>query len=187
MNNLDLIINKITSDAEKEAQAILHEASKQAEEVSEQKKAVANAKVNNILARAEIEAKELKERIISSATIKARDLQLRAKGETVERILLRVQEELESLDDQQYIQYLMSNIDTTSLKGNELLILPKDKVELVSQLDLPLEIAQDEFVASGFKIKDDRIVKNFTIPAIIDFYKNDLKLLVAKNLFNKKE
>lgn len=184
MSNLERLIKKIAEDAQTEAKSILQEAEKQKEEIISQKSSEANEKVINMLIIAERDACLIKEQAISHAKIQARDLQLQAKGEVIQRVFSMVLERLTRLDQQEYLQFLKSQLKDTKLKGSEILVVPENRKDIVKDLDLPINLSAEESVESGFILIGDQYTLNHTFQSLVDFYQDELELEVAKVLFN---
>lgn len=184
MSNLDRLINKITEDAQREAKDILQEGDRQKEETIYQKSIEANEKVINMLNKAEKDASLIREQAISRAKIKARDLQLQAKGEVMQRVFSMALEKLTGLDQQEYLQFLESQLKDIKLKGTEILIVPEDKRDIVKNIDLPINLSSEEAVESGFVLIGDQYILNYTFQSLLEFYRDELELAVANVLFN---
>lgn len=172
-------------DAEKEAKRIVEEAKKKQKDVIEQKSREAEKTVETMIDRAKKEAIEIKERAISRAYIKVRDEKLKAKGEVIDKVLTIALQRLNDLDDETYVQFLQNHLNNMSLIGNERLIVPENKRELVKRLQLPIELAEDETVESGFQIADDRTVLNFSFSSLLNFYEDELRVIIARKLFEE--
>lgn len=185
MTNLQQIIDKIVRDAEVEANRIIETAEKEGQQVIDEKINLAEEEVSTIIAKAKRDAKDIKNQALSTANIRVRDAKLAAKGDLINEVLKRVLQALVELDDDTYLKFLQNRLDQENLSGKERLILPKDKFELVESLSLPIELARDEFVKSGFMIKDNRITRNQTFESIIAYYQADLQLKIAQLLFNE--
>lgn len=185
MTNLQHIIDRIIQDGENEAQSIINSADKEGKQFRDEKIRLAEEEVSSILARAEREAKDVENQAASTANIRARDAVLAAKGELINEVLERILQSLIEMDDETYLQFLQNRLNDWDLTGKEQLVVPKDKYELVQTLQIAMEVSHNEFVDSGFIIKDDRITRNQTFPSIISYYKTDLQMKIAQLLFNE--
>lgn len=181
--HLENLTKKINEDAEIEAKAILQTAEKNKAAIIAQKNVAANEKVASMLKRAETNANLTKEQIISSAHIKVRDEQLSAKREVIERVFQETLKRLSALDDEEYIQFLQNRLKEKNWNGTERIVVPKNKQDIVQNIDLPLPLSDEEVVESGFMIIDDQYMINYSFPSILEFYRDDLELAVAQLLF----
>jgi|SRR5690625_44896 len=187
MTNLDAIINKIMADAEEKAKKIIKEAEDEGEKLIERSETDAKEKVDRRIQRAKLESEQYIDRTVSSARIKARDAQLKAKGEVIDRVLKEAEKELISLTDEQYIQFLKSYLHNISLKGNEKLLVPENRQKAVEALSLDIPIEVSKVIESGFQLVDDRMIHNYSCSSIIKFYEDGFRKVVANYLFNEKE
>ena len=87
------------------------------------------------------------------------------------------------IDDKTYIEFLQNNIQGLSLKGSEVLVVPEDMKERVKSLNLPIKVAEDETIDSGFIIKDKDTLLNFSFDSLVEFLRDELETEIAQNLF----
>lgn len=184
MSNLDYLIEKIAEDAQREAKDVLQDGVKKKAEIINQKSTEAKEKVRNMLNIAERDGRLIKEQAISSAKIKARDLQLQAKGEIIQHVFSVALERLTRLDQQDYLQFLENQLKDIKLKGTEILVVPENRRDIVKNLNLPINLSAEETVESGFVLIGDQYILNHTFESLLDFYRDELELAVANVLFN---
>lgn len=187
MNNLNNLIEKIMIDGEIEANEIIEKAKQERTTIMEEKRQKAKEKVEAIIDQAKRQANDIKEQAISSAHIKARDTKLTAKGQLIDNVLKMTQERLNNLDDETYIKFLQNRLEQIDLKGTEIIIVPKSKRQIVENLNLTIKVADNKSVESGFHLVDDQIIMNYTFSSILTFYEDELRLLIARILFNENE
>ncbi len=185
MSNLQNIKEKIIKDAENEAKNLVMKAEEKRARLLEEEREKTEREVAFIIERAEREAKLIKEQKISSAKIEARDLVLRAKGEVIDRVVQRILEKLTSLDDEQYLQFVMNRLEGQDFSEEALLIVPKDKQALMKAQSLPLSLDEEGTVQSGFKIQEGRIIRNQSFASIIEHHRDELQLQIAQELFHE--
>jgi len=185
VTNLEKVIEKIIKDAKKEAKAIVQEAEKERAKILAEERKKAEREVSLMIERAKREAKIIKEQAVSSAKIHARDEVLRAKGEIIDRVIQEVLKQLQSLDDDTYIQFIKERLEEEKFTKEAKLIVPENKRKLVRSLQLPIQLDEDESVQSGFMIKEGRIVRNQTFESVIAHYRDELQIKIAQQLFDE--
>lgn len=185
MSNLQNLINKLLDDAKKEASNILEQAELKKENMIKQKKDEANKRVANLIEQAKREAKQVETQAISSATINARNERLKAKGEIIDKVFELIMDKLLNLDDESYIKFLQNRLNGIELKGTETLIVPKSKQHIAKELALPINIDESKTVQSGFQVVDDRLTLNYTFTSLLDYYEDELQLMIARLLFKE--
>lgn len=183
MRNIENITEKIIEDARKQAQEIIAEARQKKEKLIKEKEEQALDEKEKLLQKAKQEVIIEKERMISQARLQARDEVLLAKQEVIEKIFALVKEKLRNLDKKAYIEFLQKQLATRKWHGSELLFVPKKYLDDVVLLDLPVKVVTDEFVESGFLIKDGNIITNYSFDALVDFYRDELEPIIARDLF----
>ena len=105
----------------------------------------------------------MKERVISNAELRVRDEKLKAKQIIINKVFEEAKKKLLKIDDKTYIEFLQNNIKGLSLKGSEVLVVPEDMKERVKSLNLPIKVAEDETIDSGFIIKDKDTLQTFPL------------------------
>lgn len=183
MSNLENLTEKIKKDAKDEASSILEAVNKEKDALVKAKQLEGEKKKAEIIEKAEFDNNLLRERIISKAEVDSRNILLEEKQRIIKRVFLLAKENLKNLDKKTYVDYLKNKIDSLDLKGKETLIIQENMVDEVKKLDLPYKISKEEFVESGFLIKDENIFINYKFNDLVDFYKEDLINDVVAKLF----
>ncbi len=183
MSNLDNLTQKILEDAKAEVDIILKDSKVKSDGIVNSRVKEANDQKARLLERAKNEAALMKERVISNAELKVRDEKLKAKQLIINKVFEQSKERLLKIDDKTYIQFLQNNIRGLSLKGSEVLVVPEDMKERVKSLKLPIKVAEDETIDSGFIIKDKDTLLNFSFDSLVDFLREELETEIAQNLF----
>lgn len=183
MNKIENITEKIISDAEKDAGEIIHEAEKKAKAIIEYRTSEAEEVVKKLRNHAKSEGELLKERMIASAAIKIRDEQLKAKQEIIDEVFSQAKEQLVHLDMENYVNFLKNALNHITLTGKEILFVPKNMKRVVEDLQLPF-ILSSETVSSGFLLKGEHAIYNYTFEFLLEFYREELELAVARELFS---
>lgn len=187
MSNLDNLIQKIKLDAQSQAEVILKEADKKKEEIVNGQVNVALEEKAKIIEKAEKDAEIINSRILSNADLKVRDEILKAKQEVIDKVFLLAKEKLMNLDDKEYIEFVKNQISTLVLTGEETLIVPQNRKELIKSLGLNLNVSEKETIPSGFAVVNKNIRLNFSFETLIDFLREDLETKIAQELFSEKE
>lgn len=183
MSNLDNLTQKILDDAKNKADIIMEESTRKKDEIFNSRVKDANEKQAKIIEKATIEASMMKDRVISNAELRVRDERLKAKQQLINNVFSKAEERLNNLDEEEYVKFLTSNIKNINFKGNELIVVPEKMKQKVKTLGLYPKVADDESVESGFLVKDNDVVLNFTFKSLINYYREELEGEIAKELF----
>ena len=183
MSNLENLVQKILDDSKEKAGIILEEANKAKDEIIASKVKEANEEKRRTLERVSREAELAKERVISGAELKVRNEKLLAKQEVIERTFNLAGDKLKSLDDNKYKSFLNATLANLNLSGEETLVVAEDMKDKLG--DLNIKISKNEFVESGFLIKDKGITLNYTFDSLIEHYREELETEVAVQLFKE--
>lgn len=183
MSNLDNLTQKILDDAKNKADIIMEESTRKKDEIFNSRVKDANEKQAKIIEKATIEASMMKDRVISNAELRVRDERLKAKQQLINDVFSKAEERLNNLDEEEYVKFLTSNIKNINFKGNELIVVPEKMKQKVKTLGLYPKVADDESVESGFLVKDNDVVLNFTFKSLINYYREELEGEIAKELF----
>lgn len=187
MSNLDNLIQKIKMDAQSQADQIQKEADKKKEEIVNGQVKLALEEKSKIIEKAEKDAEVIKSRILSNADLKVRDEVLKAKQEVIDKVFLLAKEKLTSLDDKEYSEFIKNQINTLDLTGDEIVIVPENRRDLVNNLGLNLKVSEEETINSGFAVVNKNVKLNFSFETLIDFLREDLETKIAQVLFKEKE
>lgn len=183
MSNLDNITTKIIEDAKLKAEKIIEDAKISANEAINQKVLTGNRKKDEIIARAEVDAKTLIERKLSKQNLDARDELLSAKEKVVKEVIGMIKDKLKNLDDKTYLKYLKKSLKQFEGKNDLILIVPEDKRKLVKKEDLPIELSNEEAISSGFAVRENNMYYNFDFDGQIDSIRDDLTVEIINKLF----
>lgn len=184
MSSLDNILEKIQADAAKQADVILKDAKDEANSIIEKQKRMAMEKSNTIATRSEEEGDDLVERSISQAKLKARDMVLSAKEEVIGRTLELVKHHLNRLEEKDYIQYLINNLEQMDLNYRSEIRVPDRYREAVKKLNKGWNIS-DKPVKSGFQIHSDNIIYNSDFNSVVDARRDEFEAEIAQELFGE--
>ena len=182
MSNLDNLVAEILQQAQKEANRMLTKAKTENSEFSEKENKKVQKEVEVIKDKAEEEAKALKERVISNANLKSRDMILQAKEELVDDILERVLERLKNIDAKKYLKFVENILKNLNLSKNAEVIVSKDMRLALGDKILDYKIS-DQTVESGCSIKDGNLIYNNEFSNLIEFNREELEREILNKIF----
>ena len=182
MSNLDNLVAEILQQAQKEANRMLTKAKTENSEFSEKENKKIQKEVDVINDKAQEEAQALKERVISNANLKSRDMILQAKEELADDILERVLERLKNIDTKKYLKFVENILKNLNLSKNAELIVTKDMKLALGDKILDYKIS-DQTVESGCSIKDGNLIYNNEFSNLIDFNREELEREILNKIF----
>ncbi|HEY4532886.1 MAG TPA: V-type ATP synthase subunit E [Fusobacterium sp.] len=183
MSHLDNLMKEIMQQATKEAEELLEKAKLESLKASEIEEAKAEKRSKEILQKAEIEGIAQKEKIISNAKLKARDMVLFAKQEIVSNVLNRVLEKLKHFDEKQYLCFVESRIKQVKEPDDTIeVLLTKEMKQKIGNKVFGYQVSE-ETVASGCSIKVGELFYNNEFTTLLDFYKEDLEKEILEKIF----
>ncbi|MFX0548792.1 V-type ATP synthase subunit E [Hathewaya histolytica] len=188
MSNIENLTSKIIEDSKREAQRILESAKKEANDIMNSKEESAKKIKLDLIQKSNLEAKSKKDRIVSSAELKARNEKLEAKQEVINRTFNETISKLSKMKQEDFVSFLRKSISSLQLKGGEEIIVSKDFRESIDAsllADLNLRLAKEEReIPSGFIIINNGIEFNYTFEALVHSLREELEYEVASILFN---
>lgn len=187
MSNLKKMTDKILENGKLEAAKIKERSEESNKKIIDSRILEANEKKEKIINDAKKDANMAKSRLKSETEIKVRDEKLTAKRQVLDKTFELAKDNLKNIDEDKYIAFLKRNLDKLNLKGSEVIVVPEEFKDIVKESELNINISQDENIESGFIIKDDNIVINYSFESLVDFMREDLEAEVAKILFKEKE
>lgn len=183
MSNLENLTQKILEEAKGKATSIVAEAENKAQQLLKIRTEEANEKKKTIIDNANKEAALSKERIISNAELRVRNEKLLAKQEVIEKVFSIAKDKFKNIDEEDFINFINKNTNKQNLKGTETLIVPEKFLEKAKLTGM--RVSEEEFIESGFLLKDNDVVINYSFEALIDFLRDDLEIEVAQMLFKE--
>jgi len=180
MAELKKLTDKILEEAIGSRDEILKSAQEKAKKIEISSKSQAKAKYDQMVEKGRVEADTLKERLKSSANLRARDNELKAKQETIARVFSAAIEDLKNIDDNSYMEYIKKN---ASFSSNSQLVVMKDKLIGVKENFPQAQVAEDRFCETGFIELEDGIEKNFTFSTQMEYIKDEVQGKIARVLF----
>jgi ATP synthase, subunit E len=182
MSNLDKLVAEILQQAQKEANRMLTKAKTENSEFSEKENKKIQKEVDAINDKAQEEAQALKERVISNANLKSRDMILQAKEELVEDVLERVLERLKNIDTKKYLKFVENILKNLNLSKNAEVMVSKDMKLALGDKILDYKIS-DQTVESGCSIKDGNLIYNNEFSNLIEFNREELEREILNKIF----
>ena len=182
MSNLDNLVAEILQQAQKEANRMLTKAKTENSEFSEKENKKIQKEVDVINDKAQEEAQALKERMISNANLKSRDMILQAKEELVDDILERVLERLKNIDTKKYLKFVENILKNLNLSKNAEVMVSKDMKLALGDKILDYKIL-DKTVESGCSIKDGNLIYNNEFSNLIEFNREELEREILNKIF----
>ena len=182
MSNLDNLVAEILQQAQKEANRMLTKAKTENSEFSEKENKKIQKEVDVINDKAQEEAQALKERVISNANLKSRDMILQAKEELADDILERVLERLKNIDTKKYLKFVENILKNLNLSKNAEVIVSKDMRLALGDKILDYRIS-DQTVESGCSIKDGNLIYNNEFSNLIEFNREELEREILNKIF----
>ncbi len=180
MAEVNKLIDKILVESEKEAEKILNKAKEKAKTIEKFSIEEAEKKYKLLIEKGKKESFQLKDKLKSTAKLKARDSELEAKQKVIKKVFADVLEEMKNIDDEAYILYLKKNITSSDKKE---LIVMRNKLDLAKENFKNIKISETRFVETGFIEIAGGVEKNFTFSSQIDYIKDEIQGEVAKILF----
>ena len=182
MSNLDKLVAEILQQAQKEANRMLTKAKTENSEFSEKENKKIQKEVDTINDKAAEEAQALKERVISNANLKSRDMILQAKEELADDILEKVLERLKNIDTKKYLKFVENILKKLNLSKNAEVMVSKDMKLALGDKILDYKIS-DQTVESGCSIKDGNLIYNNEFSNLIEFNREELEREILNKIF----
>ena len=182
MSNLDNLVAEILQQSQKEANRMLTKAKTENSEFSEKENKKVQKEVDVINDKAQEEAQALKERVISNANLKSRDIILQAKEELANDILEKVLERLKNIDAKKYLKFVENILKNLNLSKNAEVIVSKDMRLALGDKILDYKIS-DQTVESGCSIKDGNLIYNNEFSNLIEFNREELEREILNKIF----
>ena len=195
MDGIEKIIDRISSDAQREIDEVLAAAQAEAEKITAEYQAQAQAQADEILSRGEQAAVERGERLASVAQLECRKEVLRAKQEVIDEAFQLALRKLLELHQQAYVALLADLAVQASAKGTEALIF---SVAARARVGKAVVVAATEKLGErgrltlsqetrpmqgGFILSDGVVEVNCTFETLVRLQRDTLSTQVADVLF----
>ena len=182
MSSLDNLVAEILEQAKKEASRMLTKAKAENLEFFEKENKKIQREVDTIEQKSKEEAISLKERILSNANLKSRDMILQAKEELVDKILEKALERLQNIDENSYLEFVENTLKKLNISENAEIILSRKMKNILGDEIFGYKVS-DDVVESGCSIKDGKVVFNNEFSNLLEFNKEDLEREILKKIF----
>lgn len=182
MSNLDNLVAEILQQAQKQADGILAKTKAENFEFTENENKKIQKEIESIQSKAKEEAISLKERIVSNANLKSRDMVLQAKEELLDKVLKKILERLKNIDSASYLDFVENTLKSLNISKNAELILTKEMKEITGNEIFGYKVS-DDVVESGCSIKDGNVIYNNEFSNLLEFNKEDLEREILKKIF----
>ena len=182
MSNLDNLVAEILQQAQKEANRILAKTKAENLEFTEKENKKIQREVDIIEQKSKEEAVSLKERSVSNANLKSRDMILQAKEELVGRVLEKALERLKNIDKNSYSEFVENILKSLKISKNAEIILTRKMKEEFGDEIFGYKVS-DDVVESGCSIKDGNLIYNNEFSNLLEFNKEDLEKEILKKIF----
>ena len=192
MNGIEKIKARIEADAQAEIDRVLAAAKAEAAEITAGYQAKADAEAAELAGKNERAAAEREERLVSSAQMEARKVQLAAKQEMVEKAYALALEKLCAMPKEQYAAVLAELLVKASATGTEEVVfsakdgevgkLAVEKANAASGKTLKVS-GETAPIRGGFILKDKNVEVNCTFETLVRLQKAESGGTVAKMLF----
>lgn len=183
MADINVLIDRIMDEANEQANAIKGEADKKAQAIIEEGQALSQKRYNSILERGKADAQNARERLLSSAELKCRNEQLKAKQEVISRVFDEALEGFKAMDKAEYLNYIKENV--RDIDGSKIIVV-REMLDAV-KAELPeLTIDEERFVDTGFIQTATGIENNYTFEAKLEYLRDELEGEVARILFDNR-
>ena len=182
MSNLDNLVAEILQQAKKEANRILTKVKAENLEFTEKENKKIQREVDILEQKSKEEAISLKERILSNANLKSRDMILQAKEELVDRVLEKALERLKNIDKNSYLEFVENVLKSLKISKNAEIILTRKMKEEFGDEIFGYKVS-DDVVESGCSIKDGNLIYNNEFSNLLEFNKEDLEKEILKKIF----
>lgn len=195
MDGIEKIIDRISSDAQREIDDVLAAAQAEAEKITAEYQAQAKAEADDILARGQKAAVERGERLASVAQLECRKEVLRAKQEVIDEAFRLAMDKLTQLPQEEYVSLLADLAVQASAKGNEALIFSvADRARVGKAVVVAanqklgergrLTLSQETRpMQGGFILSDGVVEVNCTFETLVRLQRETLSTQVADVLF----
>ena len=194
MSNVKNMTSKILKDAEAGKENILAAAEEEKNKIISKKVSSANEIAQEILEKAEVEAKSKKERVISSAKLKVRNNKLAAKQEIIDEVFEKSIDKLTKLSKEDFLNFVKNAISSMNLSGKQTLILNEEGLKFVDEAfidelnkNVDAQIILGETAGNfkgGFILENNGIEINSTFEALVSSLRDELEFEVAQVLFS---
>ncbi|MFQ6041626.1 MAG: V-type ATP synthase subunit E [Candidatus Poribacteria bacterium] len=196
--SLEKILGRIENDAQREADDIINRANSNAKEIIQKAEEEARILKENLRQRAEVEAAQQKERMLTMASLDFRKRILNEKQRAIDAVFQAAVETLCNLEDDEYRALMKRMLSSGVQTGEEEIILSqRDKTRLTQSFidELNEELRQNgkegnltisqetREMSGGFVLRRGDVELNSAFESLFEFSRGELESEVAGLLF----
>lgn len=182
---LDILIQRISDEANREASAIVKQAEAEAADILKQSKEQTTEMITSIHQKGEKNRLRVQERILAAARREARMCLTNAKEEIITECVEAVKNRLKHLPTKDYKKYVNSMLKnaTTNLQDMYLIGTRKEDSAIAEQHNLDYKGTQPGIGGVRLISNDNAIEVDLTFASLLKQKKNELRILISRNLF----
>ena len=185
---LEKIIQRIEEESKREADSIIEEARKRADEILGKAKEEAKGEKEKIMAKGKEREEQLWERARSSARRDVKRMEMEAKEEVIAECFERAREKLASLKGRDYEKVVRNLIEHGKGIVGDCIIIPSRKEDEKIAKKMGMTIANDEIEALGgviIRSIDGKVTMDNTFDGILERRKEEIRKKVGLMLFKE--
>lgn len=197
MSNLDNLTSKIIDDANERAETIIKEAKQERDKIIGKQIEKANNEKIDIIEKAKLSARSKADRVISNAHLTARNKNLEAKQEVIDKVFREALLKLQNLSKEQYLEFVRNSIMSMKIEGDEEIIIPSNEERInegfINSLNKQLESlgkkgelklsSEKREIKTGFIIYKNGIEINNSFEALVSSLRDELEQDIIGALF----
>lgn len=186
--SLEKLISQIEEETDKKANLIIDKARKEAEEIIATAKKNATRKAEEINREGEKTIERIREKILAATRREARSNIIQLKEEIIQECFERAKEYLKQIKGKEYEKIVLRLMQEGKKVLGTSIVIPSRNVDKKIASRLGLE-TQDSTTASGgiiMKSRDGTKEINYTFDALLDLWKEKLRIEIAEVLFKEK-
>lgn len=197
MSNLDNLTSKIIDDANERAETIIKEAKQERDKIIGKQIEKANNEKIDIIEKAKLSARSKADRVISNAHLTARNKNLEAKQEVIDKVFREALLKLQNLSKEQYLEFVRNSIMSMKIEGDEEIIIPSNEERInegfINSLNKELEglgkkgelklSSEKREIKTGFIIYKNGIEINNSFEALVSSLRDELEQDIIGALF----
>lgn len=183
--SINKLTERIEKDASTEAEAIEKEAKKEAEAIAVEAKEQAKSIKEIAIKGAQREALYEQEALIAQANLKAKDMYLEVKRQTLDKAFELALKKLEKSSQEEYEKNVTKMLVSYS-DGNEKIVMQGDEAEKIAKeanlllakkgREANLQGSDEKITGRGFILIDGKGARrDFLFESVIDFYKEEIE------------
>lgn len=187
MNGKDNIIANILSAAEAQKTEILNAAQAKADAIAKEDESFAEKLREKTLSDCEKNEKLAIERAVTLANMDVKKLTLQTKQAKISEVFSKAEKFVLSLDDEKYLQFILSLLDKYAEDGDTLVVATADKERISEQQitayaqkkGVALSYRADGAFSGGVILENEKYDKNLTVSMLLKEFKAERETEIA--------